>query len=203
MRGPTKKQQLFLAFLERFRRRNGMPPSVQEIQAHFGYASPNSVQNHVRFLRLKGLLTEAEGRKRSLMPILPLSPLSVPLVGRIAAGTPIEAVENVEQSLDLLSIGIDNGKSGYFALTVKGDSMVNAHILDGDTVVIRKQPDAGPREIAAVLWNNEATLKYVKRQGGTVLLVPANDAMRPITITENKTESFHILGKVVRVIRTI
>jgi repressor LexA len=160
------------------------------------------VQNHVRLLRLKGLLTDQNGKKRSLMSLLPMPQISVPLVGRIAAGIPIEAIENLEQSIDLSTLGIDNSKSDYFALKVKGNSMVNAHILDGDLVVIKKQPDVGPQEIAAVLWNNEATLKYVKKQGSSLQLVPANDTMRPITITKKKTESFQILGKVIRVIRS-
>jgi repressor LexA len=198
---PTKKQLTFLAFIERFRRQHGMPPSVQEIQAHFGYASPNAVQNHVRFLRLKGLVTDQNGKKRSLMSLLPQLPIAVPLLGRIAAGVPIEAIENVERSIDLSTLGIDNGRGDYFALRVKGNSMINAHILDGDLVVIKKQPDAGPQEIAAVLWNGEATLKYVRRKGESVVLVPANDAMRPITVHAEKTESFAVLGKVVRVIR--
>jgi repressor LexA len=197
---PTKKQLTFLAFIERFRRQHGMPPSVQEIQAHFGYASPNAVQNHVRFLRLKGLVTDQNGKKRSLMSLLPQLPIAVPLLGRIAAGVPIEAIENVERSIDLSTLGIDNGRGDYFALRVKGNSMI-AHILDGDLVVIKKQPDAGPQEIAAVLWNGEATLKYVRRKGESVVLVPANDAMRPITVHAEKTESFAVLGKVVRVIR--
>lgn len=177
-----------------------MPPSVQEIQAHFGYASPNAVQNHVRFLRKKGLIAPPAHRKRSLMSLLP-SQTAVPLVGRIAAGTPVEAIENVEQSIDFSSLGIDNTGNGYFALRVKGHSMINAHILDGDLVVIKKQPDAGPREIAAVLWNNEATLKYVRRNGKNVTLVPANDAMQPIAVHQEKTETFALLGIVVRVIR--
>ncbi|MGA2506111.1 MAG: transcriptional repressor LexA [Chitinispirillaceae bacterium] len=202
MHGTTKKQKEFLFFIERYRRQHGMPPSVQEIQTHFGYSSPNSVQNHVRLLRLKGLLTDQNGKKRSLMSLLPMPQISVPLVGRIAAGIPIEAIENLEQSIDLSTLGIDNSKSDYFALKVKGNSMVNAHILDGDLVVIKKQPDVGPQEIAAVLWNNEATLKYVKKQGSSLQLVPANDTMRPITITKKKTESFQILGKVIRVIRS-
>jgi repressor LexA len=201
-RGPTKKQLEFLSFIEQFRRHHGMPPSVQEIQAHFGYASPNAVQNHVRFLRKKGLITGPARRKRSLMSLLPL-PLAVPLVGHIAAGTPVEAIENVEQSIDFSSLGIDNSNSDYFALRVKGDSMINAHILNGDLVIIKKQPDAGPQEIAAVLWNNEATLKYLKKKGNSVHLVPANDAMEPIIVDPKKTDTFMVLGKVVRIIRSV
>jgi repressor LexA len=127
----------------------------------------------------------------------------VPLVGRIAAGVPIEAIENVEQSIDLADLGIDNSEGGYFALRVRGESMIDAHILDNDLVVIKKQPETGPNDIAAVLWNNEATLKYVVKKGRAFYLVPANEKMSPVEVTEEKTEKFEILGKVVRVIRSI
>jgi repressor LexA len=204
---PTLKQRKILAFIEGYRKKQGISPSFQEIQAHFGYASVNSVQNHVRFLRNKGLLVSKMGtvgtKKRSLMSLLPMPVASVPLLGRIAAGVPIEAIENVESSIDLSSLGVDNSDNNYFALRVKGDSMINAHILDGDLVVIKKQPDVGSHEVAAVLWNNEATLKYVRKGRGEVELVPANDAMAPITVDEEKTEAFEVLGKVVRIIRSV
>lgn len=202
---PTPKQRKILGFIEAYRKKQGLSPSFQEIQAHFGYASVNSVQNHVRFLRNKGLLGSKMGpvgtKKRSLMSLLPSPLASVPLVGRIAAGVPVEAIENVETSIDLSSLGVDNSDNGYFALRVKGESMVNAHILDGDLVVIKKQPGVGPHEVAAVLWNNEATLKYVRKDGDRVTLVPANDAMQPIEVRPEKTEAFEVLGKVVRIIR--
>ena len=201
MKQPTQKQRSILSFIEQHRKKNGLSPSFQEIQAHFGYSSLNSVQNHIRFLRKKGLLAlgSGGGKKRALMALVPQTPGTVPLVGRIAAGVPLEAIENVERSLDLSDLGIDNSDGGYFALRVKGESMVNAHILDGDLVIIKRQPEAGPQDIAAVLWNGEATLKFVRRKGAAVHLVPANDAMRPFEV--DRTAAFEILGKVVRVIR--
>jgi hypothetical protein len=111
MQQPTAKQRRILGFIEQYRKKHGISPSFQEIQAHFGYASVNSVQNHVRFLRNKGLLGSRQGtsgtKKRSLMSLVP-APLTTPLVGRIAAGVPVEAVENVETSIDLTSLGVDN-----------------------------------------------------------------------------------------------
>ena len=207
MRQPTPKQRKILSFIEQSRKKNGMSPSFQEIRTHFGYSSLNSVQNHVKFLRKKGLLASSMGaagnKKRSLMSLMPLPSSGVPLVGRIAAGVPIEAIENVEQSIDLADLGIDNSEGGYFALRVRGESMIDAHILDNDLVVIKKQPETGPNDIAAVLWNNEATLKYVVKKGRAFYLVPANEKMSPVEVTEEKTEKFEILGKVVRVIRSI
>jgi repressor LexA len=208
MRQATLKQRKILSFIEQSRKKNGMSPSFQEIQAHFGYSSLNSVQNHIRFLRKKGLLASQNGvagsKKRSLMSSETPQPSSgVPLVGRIAAGVPIEAIENIEQSMDLADLGVDNSDGTYFALRVSGESMIGAHILDGDMVVIKKQPDTGQNEIAAVLWNNEATLKYVVKTGGAVYLVPANEKLSPVKVTEENTEGFEILGKVVRVIRSV
>ena len=81
--------------------------------------------------------------------------------------------------------------------------MVDAHILDNDLVVIKKQREVGPREIAAILWNNEATLKYVVKKGGAVFLVPANETMKPVKVSADRTETFEVLGKVVRVIRSV
>jgi repressor LexA len=207
MRQATPKQRKILSFIEQSRKKSGMSPSFQEIQAHFGYSSLNSVQNHVRFLRKKGLLASQMGaagsKKRSLMSLMPVPSSGVPLVGRIAAGVPIEAIENIERSIDLADLGVDNSDGAYFALRVSGESMIDAHILDGDLVVIKKQPDAGPNDIAAVLWNNAATLKYVVKTGGAVYLVPANENMSPVKVTEENTEGFEILGKVVRVIRSV
>ena len=112
MKQATAKQLKILSFIEQYRRKNGMAPSFQEMAAHFGYASLNSVQNHVRLLRKKGLLSSvmaaAGHKKRSLVSLLPVPRTAVPLVGRIAAGAPLEAIENVERSIDLSDLGVDN-----------------------------------------------------------------------------------------------
>ena len=199
----THKQEKILHFIEQFWVSYSLSPTYQEIQAHFGFESPNAVQKHVQALLKKGFLRgvkDSRGRNRSLVSVRTLNK-EVPLVGRIAAGVPIEAVENIHERFDFSVLGIDNRNAEYFALTVKGDSMINAHIVDGDVVVIKKQKSVGDSEIAAVLWNNEATLKYVRKTPMAVLLVPANDAMEPIIVEPEKTDSFEILGKVVKVIR--
>jgi repressor LexA len=114
---------------------------------------------------------------------------------------PVAAEEYVEDFIDLTSLGINNTGNRYFALKVQGDSMINAHILDGDTVVIKKQSQVESKDIAAVIWNGEATIKYLHRHGKGMLLVPANDNMQPIQVLPENTDSFHILGRVVTVIR--
>ncbi len=204
MKQLSQKQEKVLSFIEAYQRDNAMPPTYKEIQTHFGFSSPTTVTDHVRALERKGYLRIEPGKSRNktrgLFSCRPAS-THVPLVGTIAAGPPIEAIENIEKSFDLSSIGITNRDKQFFALTVKGDSMINAHIMDGDIVVVKKQSEVKPHEIAAVLWNNEATIKYVKKRKSTVYLVPANDTMSPITITSQETQAFAILGKVVSSIR--
>jgi repressor LexA len=201
----TSKQEQILRFIEHFWSSYSLSPTYQEIQEHFGFESPNAVQKHVQALVKKGFLRgvpDSRGRNRSLVSVRN-STKDVPLVGRIAAGAPIEAVENIVDNFDFSSIGIDNAAGDHFALIVKGNSMINAHVLDGDMVVVKKQSAVASRDMAAVLVGGEATLKYVRKKGDAVELVPANDAMRPIVIEGEKTGTFEILGKVVRVIRKI
>lgn len=199
----TAKQEKILSFIEQFRNRYSLSPTYQEIGTRFGFGSPNAVQKHIGALIRKGFLLgvrDSNGRTRGLVSVRTRHN-RVPLVGRIAAGTPVEAVENIQTRFDFSALGIDNSNNGYFALTVRGNSMINAHIVDGDMVVIKKQPVVGRNEIAAVLWNNEATLKYVRKTGSIVKLVPANDAMAPMVIDPARTDSFQVLGKVAAVIR--
>ena len=199
----TSKQEEILRFIERFWNSYSLSPTYQEIREHFGFQSPNAAQKHVQALIRKGFLRgvrDSRGRNRSLVSVRAAG-REVPLLGRIAAGAPIEAVENIVDNFDFSSIGIDNADGTYFALIVKGDSMVNAHVLDGDMVVVKKQNDVEASDIAAVLVGNEATLKYVRKKGGTVELVPANDAMQPIIIDPEK--EFEVLGKVVKIIRNV
>ncbi|MCU0609781.1 MAG: transcriptional repressor LexA [Chitinispirillaceae bacterium] len=207
MNHPTEKQDAILRFIEKYATKFSLSPTYKEIQDHFGFGSLNSVQNHVNALVKKGLLRgviDKRGRRKMLVSIRTTgSPANtkVPLIGTIAAGMPIEAVENIQEELDLFSIGIDNSDKDFFALNVQGDSMVNAHILSGDMVVIKKQQQVSSHEIAAVLLNNDATLKYVKKTARGFFLVPANDTMEPIAVDPRTTSAFAILGKVVRVIR--
>jgi repressor LexA len=205
MKKLTNKQEKILRFIEEFWASYSLSPTYQEIQAHFGFESPNAAQKHIGALLKKGYLRgvkDSRGRNRSLVSVRAMHK-EVPLVGRIAAGVPIEALENIQEQFDLSALGIDNNGSAYFALTVKGSSMINAHIMDGDMVIIKKQKAVTDNDIAAVLWNNEATLKYVRKTAEALTLVPANDAMAPIVVDPKKTESFEVLGKVVKVIRSV
>ncbi len=199
-------------------REHGMPPTVREIGRAFGIAS-SSVFKHLKALEKKGLLRRGELGARSLelpgalrRPAAPAHDghgecdecASVPLVGRIAAGSPVLAAEDIEGELTVPRRLVRSGS--YFALRVKGDSMVEAGILDGDTVIVRVQPDVEAGEIAVCLVSgdtdeDEATLKRVYREGrGRLRLQPANSAMKPITVHAREVT---IQGKVVAVQRTM
>lgn len=122
----------------------------------------------------------------------------IPLLGSAPAGQPIDAIENVEGEFAVDNSFLPKGES--FTLTVKGDSMKNAGILDGDIVVVKKQPDANPGEIVVALINGEATIKRYFKEGGRIRLQPENDSFKPILVTEDSGE-FQIAGKVVGLMR--
>jgi repressor LexA len=201
----TEKQHDVLRFIEKYTERELQSPSYREIQEHFGFESPNAVRKYLDILSKRGYITinrSKTGRCRSFFPCTKRD-TTVPVLGAIAAGNPIEAIERCDTRIDVSGIGIDNSDGDYFALTVRGTSMIEAHIMDGDMVIIKRQPEVRNGEIAAVLWNNEATLKYVKvSSDGSIRLVPANREMEPMAVIPEKTASFQIIGKLVRVVRS-
>ncbi len=204
MKALTAKQKAVLSFIQQYWEDHSISPSYREIQHFFSFKSPNAVSKHLSALGQKGFITLKKGKNftkaRSILPLLSRRG-DVPLVGRIVAGFPVESMESTEERLSLYSLGIDNAQGNYFALKVNGDSMINAHIMDGDMVVIKKQPEVSESEVAAVLLEGEATLKYVKKQHNTITLIPASDTMEPIRISSRNAENFTVLGKVVTVIR--
>lgn len=201
----TKKQQEVLAFIAWYVQKEMTSPTYKEIQEHFGFESANAVRKYLDILSERGYIKinrTRSGRCKSFALCRQRS-AAVPVLGTIAAGKPIEAIASCDTTVDLLGLGIDNNCGDYFALTVRGTSMIDAHIMDGDMVIIKRQLEVRNGEIAAVLWNNEATLKYVQvLSDGNVLLVPANSTMQPMTVAPEHTVSFQVIGKVVRVIRS-
>lgn len=203
MQEPTKRQQDILDWISGFVQEHRMPPTVREIGRAFGIAS-SSVFKHLKALERKGLLKRGAMGPRSIeLPHLPNvcdECESLPLLGRIAAGTPTFAAENVEDS-----ISIDKrfaGKGRCFALRVQGESMIEAGIFDGDIAIVRQQPRVEDGEIAVCLVEEEeATLKRVYREpGGMVRLQPENSRMTPIVI---RADELIIQGKVVAVQREV
>lgn len=201
----TKRQRAILEFIIQIHQDRGYPPSVREIGEAVGLHSPSSVHAQLATLSARGYLRKDPSRPRAIVVQMDESGVSteskptvnVPLVGQIAAGSPILAAENVE---DTLTISPDLVGSGtLFALRVKGDSMTGAGILDGDLVIIRQQPSAEEGEIvAALIDNEEATVKRLRRTEGRVVLEAENPAYDPIVPDE-----VSILGKVVTVLRQI
>ena len=169
----SDKAQRIIEFVDSFIRENGYSPSVREIGEAVGLRSTASVSYHLQALQEKGLLQSpgTKGRKRSL--VTGARPGQIPVVGLVTAGQPILAVENQEGSLAW-------GDPGCFGLRVRGDSMINAGILPGDTVIVRPQSSADDGQIVVARIGDEATVKRLRRRNGQVWLLPENDAYDPI-----------------------
>ena len=201
----TSRQRSILEFIQRTHQERGYPPSVREIGEAVGLHSPSSVHAQIATLAAKGYLRKDATRPRAIVvqmdeagtPMEGKPVQHVPLVGRIAAGGPILATEMIEDTIALAEDIV--GKGTLFALKVKGDSMINAGILDGDTVIIRQQPNADDGEIVAALVDGEeATVKRLRRRGRQIVLEAENPAYEPIV-----ADDVRVLGKVVTVIRSV
>ena len=173
----SDKAQRIMEFVDSFIRENGYSPSVREIGEAVGLRSTASVSYHLQALQDKGLLQSpgAKGRKRAL--VTGARPGQIPVVGLVTAGQPILAVENQEGSLAW-------GDPGCFGLRVRGDSMINAGILPGDTVIVRPQSYADDGQIVVARIGDEATVKRLRRRNGQVWLMPENEAYEPIDGSE-------------------
>jgi repressor LexA len=200
----TTRQRRILEFIGSTVRERGYPPTVREIGEAVGLTSSSSVHSQLANLERRGLLHKDPTKPRAIGLSIdgehPLQGVAVPLVGRIAAGTPLLADENVEEYLTV-PVGFADGVE-HFALRVAGDSMTGAGILDADVVVIRRQDEADDGDIVAALLpgpaEDEATVKRLRRRGSTVELVPENPAMSPFEMSDGR-----ILGKVVAVLRKL
>ncbi len=198
----TTRQRQLLDFIRRFQRQEGLSPSVRDMCAALGLTSPGSLLRHLQILESAGLLTRLPGKKRTWR-LTDLSPISsIPLLGQIAAGTPILAEENREYD-----IPVDPklfGSEDAFALRVRGDSMIEAQIRDGDLAIIRPQEDAGNGEIVAVLVEGmepEGTLKILRRGKKKLELQAANPEYAPLIFKGNDMTKVKILGKLIGIIR--
>ena len=194
----TPKQQQIYDFISSFADEHGYPPSVREIGAAVGLKSPSTVHFHLKGLREAGYITQAEGKTRAISIVGAGGGRKdqVPLVGYVAAGTPILAQENIE---DYLTFDTGGLAGEHFALKVRGESMLEAGILPGDIVVVHQQPLARNGDIVVALFEDEATVKTFRRENnGHIWLYPENSSgeYQPID-----GEGCSILGRVVAVIR--
>jgi len=195
----TEKQKVFLVFISRYIEDWGRAPSFEEICAHFGFTSYNTVTTYLKTLERKGYirLPQKKNQKRAIEVISPVETrrFEFPLLGKVAAGKPIEAVKDID-AIEVPPSMI--GRGDYFVLKVKGDSMKEDGILEGDFIVIRKQPTAENGETVVALINNEATVKRYYKREHRVELRPAHADMEPIIVNHG---DLHIQGKVVGVMR--
>ena len=205
----TKRQHTVLETIRAWIQERGYPPTIRELGKLLGIKSLRGVTTHLDAIAKKGFL-KREPRARSIRLVDLVAPfqqaIRVPVVGRIRAGAPILAQEQVEGHVvvDGSWIGVNASNAdtpAHFALKVKGDSMINAGILDGDYVIVRQQPAVEEGEIVIALLGDEATVKRFYRQGDQVRLQAEHPTMEPIVVT--KQQSLTILGKVVAVFRSL
>ena len=189
----SKMQQKIYAYIAECIRQQGYPPSVREIGEAVGLKSPSTVHFHLKHLEEAGVIEKGAGKGRAIT--LTSQPVEdrVPIVGNVAAGSPILAEECIE---DYLTFDTGGRTGEYFALRVRGESMLGAGILPGDLVVVRRQPTANNGEIVVALLEDEATVKRFSLKNGRVWLLPENEAYSPIDGTYAQ-----ILGKVAAVVR--
>jgi repressor LexA len=193
----TKKQKEVLDYITEYVRENDYSPTQKEIQEHFGFKSLGSVQDYIKYLINGGHLVNDSHSVRGLMPSsVQQNTEDIPLLGSIAAGVPIEAIENS----DRISVPMHMlGKGQYYALKVKGESMIDDGILSGDVAIIKHQNQAENGQIVVAVVENETTLKHYFKKSKHLELHPANKSMKPILVKDKECE---IRGVMVGLIRT-
>lgn len=199
----SKKQADFFLFLREYLQEKGFPPTIREVMQGLGLSSTNMVKKYLDVLERKGYIRRQFNRPRAIEIVgISAEPevRHIPIVGKIRAGIPHPAIEDREGSFPVDTALCRNHKA--FFLRVVGDSMINAHILDGDLVLVIPQPVAHNGEIVAALIDGEATVKRFYQKGNTIELKPEHPTMKPITITEGQAD-VHIIGKVTAVIRQL
>jgi repressor LexA len=197
----TTRQEKLLRLIETTQAKRGYAPSLQELAHAMGISSLQGVKDHLAALERKGYVRRTPGRRRAIEVLHRLVPLegSLPILGRVAAGRPLLAIENREGALSFSPELLGTGE--HFALRVQGDSMIEAGISDGDYVIIRQQDTANPGEIIVALLGDEVTVKRLRKKGPSLFLEAANPTYAPIPLTGNSPPS-QILGTVVGLYRT-
>jgi repressor LexA len=197
----TKRQQEIFDFIKRYSAKHGYPPTVRDIGKAIGLTSSSTVHAHLANLEKIGLLRRDPTKPRAMEVLVDkakkvVAPAGLPLVGRVAAGQPILAEENVEEYVEVPQIA--GGDEGEYVLRVQGDSMKNAGILEGDYVVVHTTETARNGEIVVALMDEEATVKRFFKEKDHVRLQPENEALEPI-----RTRDVQVLGRVVGVFRRV
>lgn len=207
MKGLTKRQREVYEFIMSHIENAQCPPTIREIGDHFGMRSTGTVRDNIRALHRKGYIRHKPRSARGIELVqredtpTAAGARRVPILGNIAAGQPLLAVENIEDRIDVDARFLGKGGT-IFGLRVKGDSMRDAGIYDGDYVFVRKQDTAENGDIVAAIINDEATVKRYFHEGNRIRLQPANDMMAPIYVSLEDSEVI-IAGKVVGVLREL
>jgi repressor LexA len=201
----TPTQERVFSFLKDYLGEKGFPPTLREIASHFGLKGPKGPQKTLNILERKGYIRKIPGGSRAIeilgLPPIHLSQiLSIPIIGRVQAGEPILAIENIEGYINLDRNLVSS--SDVFLLRVQGDSMIDAHIQDGDFALVKPQPTAENGEIVVALIEDEATIKRIFQKRDLIRLEPANPRMEPI-IVKKGGKKVTIVGKVVGIFRKI
>lgn len=209
MRDLTARQREVLAFIKSFTDRHGAPPTVREIGQRFGFTA-RAAFDHLRALERKGMLQRRVTDRRVSRTLVLTSRAAtvgrraaareIPILGRIAAGSPRLAEQAHEDVIPVQPEWFAGRGDDLFALRVRGDSMIEAHIADGDIVVVRRQESAQPGDVVAAMVEGEATVKRYAREGQAVVLRPEHPTMKPIVVDPSRSD-VRILGKVVGLIR--
>lgn len=208
----TERQRQVLTFIEEWTKTKGYPPTFREIGEKMGIRSTNGVSDHLKALEKKGYLQRDDLKSRALRPVFPEKPkatsepvhmgdfVDVPVVGKCAAGTPMLATENIEDTVRVDRFFLGTSRE-VFALRVQGESMIEAGILNGDYVFVRKQVTAQTGEIVVAMIGDEATIKYYHPDKDHIEFRPANATMRPIVVERASFKPVQLLGTVVGVYR--
>lgn len=203
----TDRQKDILGFIQEYVELNNFPPTYREIGQKFKIVSTFGVKRHIDALVKKGYLNSGNNLSRTLTLVVNNNPikkeqttiLEIPVVGRVAAGQPILAEENIEGNI-VIDKNFLGSRTECFGLKVRGDSMINAGIIEGDLVIIQPQKEAVNGDIIVALIKDEATMKRFSMVDGKINLIPENDNYEPIIIDNN--EEFSIVGKVIGVFRS-
>jgi len=205
----TKRQHKIFGFILSSIDRFGYPPSIPEIQKEFAFKSPNAVSDHLEALKRKGYISRRAHKSRGIAVKVHVAAkgngngnvTEIPIVGRVAAGSPVLAQENIEGTITV-DKHLARNSEGIFALKVKGDSMIKAGILDGDYVIVNQQQTANQGDIVVALIEDEVTLKRFYKEKSKIRLQPENDTMDPIMVDPRENE-VRIIGKIKGVMRKI
>jgi repressor LexA len=199
----TARQREALDFITYCLDERGYPPTLREIGEHMGIRSTNGVNDHLKALERKGYLVREELKSRALRPIdMDDAKVTIPMIGHVAAGQPILAQEQVSDRVTIDRFFIGKSPSNeVFGLVIKGDSMIEDGIYDGDYIFVRKQSTAENGEVVVVMIEGEATCKRIYHEVDRVRLQPANASMSPIYVHRSEFRSIDIIGKVVGVYR--